>query len=797
MNILVDGQTLESAELNRGIGIYFKNVLNSMVKLSYQDQWYITLSRKASVHVLDPWVMKRVKILIDPIFEPCTDYSRTRNYTDQLKEFVKQHQIDAMWTPNPLMMNVLFPAEGIGCPLFVTIHDLIPAVMPVKEWSNHVRNEYKRRLLLLGSLPEAHLICISQATRRDVYQYIGKDVKTHVVLEAANSRLFYRERYQGGISEQPKIVFTGGFDYRKNMDGAIKAFAEARNRYPQDIRVQAAHLYIVCSCPPEQKAAFEQQLNELHIGQHVTLTGFIPDEELAALYAKADLFFFPSLYEGFGLPLLEAMLGGAYILSADNSSLPEVCGPHAIFCKANNIVDMADKLQQALLASSCETAEQKRKRQAYALGFSWEETALQTLQALQEAMCNNVTHERLKIAVVTPWPPQKTGIANYVYKMMPFWAKYFDVDIFTEAVKQKSKIIKNQYGNLFPLSKLKELYSFYDHVLYQLGNSTEYHKSIYELFCLIPDIAEIHDFVLHPFFYHSYFLKGDFKAYQRALEIGYKENGLAHFEHVKNKQCPPDERRFPMSKTVTNQSSATIFHNNWSCEQFDNTPVYVVPHPCFEKEDLAKDEKEILMQKMKKRIGWRETESIIACFGYINANKRPEVVLKAIKELLNTGKKVRMVFFGENNLPDLRERLKEMKLLDTVAITGYLEKGEYEASLEISDIIVNLRHPSMGESSGTLCEAMKYGKPIIVTESNQYCEYPDEVCWKVPVGEQESKLLAAMLTYLLEHPQVMRALGNNAQSYADYVLSPAKIAMRYFEILSRIEGKKKVAACNE
>ena len=92
----------------------------------------------------------------------------------------------------------------------------------------------------------------------------------------------------------------------------------------------------------------------------------------------------------------------------------------------------------------------------------------------------------------------------------------------------------------------------------------------------------------------------------------------------------------------------------------------------------------------------------------------------------------------------------------------------------------------MGESSGTLCEAFKYGKPVIVSGINQYLEFPDEVCWKVPVGAGEVDCLVEMIAYLIENSEVRYALGKNARNFADEVLSPVKIARQYFEILRQV-----------
>ena len=174
---------------------------------------------------------------------------------------------------------------------------------------------------------------------------------------------------------------------------------------------------------------------------------------------------------------------------------------------------------------------------------------------------------------------------------------------------------------------------------------------------------------------------------------------------------------------------------------------------------------------------------MISCFGFVNSNKRPEVTLQVVKELRDRGYQIKLVFWGKSGPERLEKTICRLGLNDVVCVTGYLERPEYEIGLALSDIVINLRYPSMGEASGTLCEAFKYGKPVIVTGINQYREFPDEICWKVPVGDGEIACLTKMMAYLIDHPEVRQALGKNAQNYANEVLAPAKIARQYFEIL--------------
>ena len=790
MKILIDGQTLETPEVNRGIGVYCINIINNMIKESFIHEWYITLSNRNKLNLLDPWVRRRIKPLIAKEFCPSTDYVRESVYTDRINQTINENKIDVFWMPNPMMVNVLFPNKMIHCPLIVTMYDLIPLIMPIEDWASEVKLEYQRRLKYILEY-NVSLICISESTKKDFIKNIGSIRNIIVTRLGVDSKQFFKLRVKEGVNENPSIVYTGGFDYRKNIYGAVEAFALARKLYPSS-DLATANFYIICNYDNENKIKFENRIKKLGLTKKVFLTGYVSNEELAEYYYNADVFFFPSLYEGFGLPVLEAMMSGAYIVSADNSSIPEVCGEHALLCNANDSVDMAKKLFQAFEKLKTETLKQKHERQLYAKQYDWEETAKETLEAIENINRVEDVLTKYKIAIVTPWPSQESGIANYVYKLVPYLSEYFNIDIFVDYGAPKSEEFEQiPYGKLYNINDLDIRHGYYDQVIYEIGNSTEYHTKIFEYFLKYPGIAEIHDFILQPFFYCSYYVKKKFKKFLQLLEMGYGEDGIKYYEGLRNGFTQIDNVKYPMSHSVYQCSKAVIFHNHWSKEQINTNKnnIYIIPLASLEQSCLSQKSNMILKEQFKKKYDITN-EYIIGCFGFVNKNKRPEKVFQAVQQLIREGYPVKLVFFGRNNEAEINELIQKNKLENQIIITGYLNREEYEVALDITDIVVNLRYPSMGEASGTLCEAFKWGKPVIVSQLNQYVEFPDEVCWKVPVGKYEIPLLKHMLGYLLDHEDVRKALGSNAKAYADTVLSGEKISKMYYKLIQSMEGDK-------
>jgi glycosyltransferase involved in cell wall biosynthesis len=256
----------------------------------------------------------------------------------------------------------------------VTVHDLIPIHRP--QWFRE--GEQTVRQVIDALTPDTHVVCVSDSTRTDFLDYTGFDpARVTTIPLAASRELFYPvtdpERI---VSVQQRLGINGGgyilslatFEPRKNIDHLIRCFArlvEGRT-IPDDF-----NLVLVGT----KGWKFEQVLNELnradHIRSRIVLTGFVPDEDLAPLYSGALAFVFPSLYEGFGLPPLEAMQCGLPVITSNQSSLPEVVGEGALLVPPSD----SDALCKALLTlinSSAVRTELATKALERAKQFSWE-----------------------------------------------------------------------------------------------------------------------------------------------------------------------------------------------------------------------------------------------------------------------------------------------------------------------------------------------------------------------------------------------------------------------------------------
>jgi glycosyltransferase involved in cell wall biosynthesis len=186
-----------------------------------------------------------------------------------------------------------------------------------------------------------------------------------------------RARY--GIGDGPFILGLSRLEPRKNFVRLIEAFAAARTA------AKLPHHLVIGGGKGWLYDTIFARVQELRLGDLVHFPGFIADDDLAALYSAADFFAYPSLYEGFGLPILEALACGTPVLTADNSCLPEAGGPGALYVHAEDVESIAAGLVRLATDNSL-AAELRRAGMAHAATFTWERSAQQLLAAYQKTL---------------------------------------------------------------------------------------------------------------------------------------------------------------------------------------------------------------------------------------------------------------------------------------------------------------------------------------------------------------------------------------------------------------------------
>jgi len=274
-----------------------------------------------------------------------------------------------------------------GCPVVVTIHDLIPLLLP--EYRGGARVRVYMRLVSASARRAAVVLTDSEASRRDILEhlrlpedrvrtvYLAADEsycpQPSDAVEAARQRLNLPPCY---------VLYFGGFDVRKNLSAVMDAFAIAA-RSASDVSLVIAGRLPECDTPfaPDPRRLAEQA----GVSEQTVFVGWVDETDKPALYSGAEAVLFPSRYEGFGLPPLEAMACGTPVIVSRAASLPEIVGDGGLLYDPDDARGMGDGLT-ALLTDASMRAALAEKALAQARRFSWARTAEQTFEAYQYAM---------------------------------------------------------------------------------------------------------------------------------------------------------------------------------------------------------------------------------------------------------------------------------------------------------------------------------------------------------------------------------------------------------------------------
>ncbi len=282
-----------------------------------------------------------------------------------------------------LHVNYILP-PACPCPGVITVHDLAYDLFPA--------DAPPRDRLVLGPLMPlsirraAAIIAVSESTKRDIMRRFGvAEERVTVTHEATPSHIHpvtdpvalacVRQKY--GLA-QTYILAVGNLQPRKNVARLIQAYGLLRREG------LVGCLAIVGKARWRESEVF-RLVRELGLEKSVIFTGYVPDEDMSALYSGAAALAYPSLYEGFGLPVLEAMTCGTPVVTSNVSSLPEVAGDAALLVDPTSKPDLAAALR-AVLTDGHLAADLRARGQARAASFSWAETARRTLAVYERVV---------------------------------------------------------------------------------------------------------------------------------------------------------------------------------------------------------------------------------------------------------------------------------------------------------------------------------------------------------------------------------------------------------------------------
>jgi glycosyltransferase involved in cell wall biosynthesis len=266
----------------------------------------------------------------------------------------------------------------------VTTHDVFALSIP--GYSSQL-DTIMYRYWLPRVLPDMDaIITVSGQSQQDILKYLHPPrERVHIIpygvrhifqpFSAAEARAHVTQRLH---ITRPYMLYVGALTRRKNIETALKAFAQVCAAFPD-------MLFVLAGPQSWQATPIASLVQQLGIAEHIHLTGPLTDDDLPALYNGADLFVFPSLYEGFGLPVLEAMACGTPVITSNVSSLPEVAGNAALLVDPYNVDELAGAIRR-ILSDPALAADLRAKGLERARQFSWERTAQETLEVYRNIL---------------------------------------------------------------------------------------------------------------------------------------------------------------------------------------------------------------------------------------------------------------------------------------------------------------------------------------------------------------------------------------------------------------------------
>jgi len=276
-------------------------------------------------------------------------------------------------------------------PYVVTIHDMANLLFP--EGRSGLRMQLRRYRFRRGLLRARCVIAVSEATRRDVQNLMGVRPERIRRVYNAPDPGFYQTGHTAGQHQRileryqiqyPFLLYAGNVRRHKNISRLVEAFAVVRGQLAEHPVYKDLRLVLIgdtiSQYPEVRQAVIKSRVEPL-----VRFLGFVPFETLRCFYESAAAFVFPSRYEGFGLPPLEAMACGTPVVSSNVSSLPEVVGDAAVLVNPENVFDIARGIREALLDGPLR-AELICRGRVQAARFSWERTAKEVLDIYREAV---------------------------------------------------------------------------------------------------------------------------------------------------------------------------------------------------------------------------------------------------------------------------------------------------------------------------------------------------------------------------------------------------------------------------
>jgi glycosyltransferase involved in cell wall biosynthesis len=367
----------------------------------------------------------------------------------------------------------------------------------------------------------------------------------------------------------------------------------------------------------------------------------------------------------------------------------------------------------------------------------------------------------MKIALVTPWPPQHTGIADYARDLAAGLVRHgHPVHVFCQETTpvEVEGIVFSPVGD----EEIPDL-SSYDNIVYQMGNNTSFHLYMLPILRKFGGTVHLHDMVLHHLMAWLTWAQGDTGGYLNLINTWYGPTVTDCIAQMMKAGVLPWDSPVvtdvPLFEEVVQYADSCVVHSDFARRAmrsvFPSLPCALIPqvYDGIPTLPVPSDENRVL------RIG---------VFGGVDPQKRVDTVIRSVAELVDAGRPCKLDIVGavDNRCQGIYELVKELRVSKDISIHGRASEPEFDAIMGRCDICVSLRYPTMGETSAIVMKALQRGIPTVVSDTGWYAELPEFVL-KVPAAQDMQRDLTQTLTRLMDDRALLNRHREKTTTYAE------------------------------
>jgi glycosyltransferase involved in cell wall biosynthesis len=377
IRVCLDIRVCQKSSRYTGTGIYAFQLSRNLFELESETDfefWFLGLKGYEL-----PWDIPFHRLLTVSRLQKPQSLQEVFDVFD-LEKLLRRNKISLF---HSLVPGLLKPKMGL--PVIVTVHDIIPEIIKGENYkSSFTRLIYKIKMRC--AISATQIFVNSNATKNDL-------IRRYNLNEHKITNIYFGSQTENSVKEsnvrfskkrsRKYILYLGGFNYRKNVSSLINAFNLIADDFPE------VDLLLVGKPTLNQMAELKKISKNLGLNtERIIWQGFVPDMLLSELYMNSEMFVYPSLYEGFGLPVLEAMQNGAALITSNRGSLPEIVEDAGLIVNPESISEIADSIKMILMDIELKNT-LKAKGFIQGMKFSWKKCAIESINGYRSVLNQN------------------------------------------------------------------------------------------------------------------------------------------------------------------------------------------------------------------------------------------------------------------------------------------------------------------------------------------------------------------------------------------------------------------------